>query len=240
MNILTITGCSGSGKNYLTEKLIEVLKQDNINVDFIVSYTTRPIRKGEENGKDYHFINREKFEEKIKNNELLEYVEVNGNYYGTPLFNNDKLYIHIVDPKGVISLKKDKRIITRSLFLKDESNGKLLLERLQERINNSLTEEEKQSHIKRIEHLKEKEIPLWNNSLDNEIIYNKILSIQHLENKKNFVSTLHELKQWIEESFINVNKNKIENDLTTDIENEIQKNNDILKKLTPLKLITIK
>ena len=48
-----------------------------------VSYTTRPMRKGEVHGVSYFFISKEEFEEKIKNNEFLEHALVHGNYYGT-------------------------------------------------------------------------------------------------------------------------------------------------------------
>lgn len=47
MNIISLTGCSGSGKNYLAEKLIEYFNKENIDCELVVSYTTRAIRNGE-------------------------------------------------------------------------------------------------------------------------------------------------------------------------------------------------
>lgn len=49
----------------------------------VVTTTSRPQREGEKDGVDYHFISKEEFSEKIKNNEFLEYVEYGGNLYGT-------------------------------------------------------------------------------------------------------------------------------------------------------------
>lgn len=53
------------------------------NLDFSVSYTTRTPRGSEEDGREYHFITRERFEAMIAADELLEYADVFGNYYGT-------------------------------------------------------------------------------------------------------------------------------------------------------------
>src|SRR5262249_61167837 len=52
-------------------------------LDFSISYTTRPPRGSEQNGREYFFITRQEFEEMIRRGEFLEYAEVFGNYYGT-------------------------------------------------------------------------------------------------------------------------------------------------------------
>ena len=52
-------------------------------LDFSVSYTTRPPRGSEQNGREYYFVTREEFEKMIAENEFLEYAKVFGNYYGT-------------------------------------------------------------------------------------------------------------------------------------------------------------
>ena len=79
-NLLIISGPSGSGKGYIASKLIE--NYDNFSLS--ISATTRNIRPGEVDGVHYFYKTREEFEEMIKNNELLEYAEFVGNYYGTP------------------------------------------------------------------------------------------------------------------------------------------------------------
>ena len=61
-----------------------MIAERNPNVFVSVSMTTRPARQGETDGKDYYFVTRETFEQKIKNGGLLEYSEHFENFYGTP------------------------------------------------------------------------------------------------------------------------------------------------------------
>jgi guanylate kinase len=76
--LFVISAPSGTGKTTLCENL-------RATPDFIysVSCTTRPPRKGEEDGIDYHFLSREDFLRRIDRGEMLEYALVHGNYYGT-------------------------------------------------------------------------------------------------------------------------------------------------------------
>ena len=53
------------------------------NLDFSISYTTRELRGSEQNGKQYHFIPREEFDQMVRDDEFLEHAEVYGNCYGT-------------------------------------------------------------------------------------------------------------------------------------------------------------
>ncbi len=84
-SLIVISGPSGAGKGTVIK---EVLKQDKIWLS--VSVTSRLPRDGDIEGKSYFFVTKEEFENKIKNNELLEYNYFNGNYYGTPLNEIDK------------------------------------------------------------------------------------------------------------------------------------------------------
>ena len=79
-NLIVISGPSGAGK----DSIVEGLLKQNKNVSLSVSATTRLPRGEEKDGVNYFFLTREQFEEKIKENEFLEYAEYNGNYYGTP------------------------------------------------------------------------------------------------------------------------------------------------------------
>jgi guanylate kinase len=74
-----ISAPSGSGKT----TLVDALRQYVPKLDFSVSYTTRPPRGSEQNGREYHFVTRDEFEDMIRHGEFLEYAEVFGNYYGT-------------------------------------------------------------------------------------------------------------------------------------------------------------
>lgn len=76
--LLLVSGPSGSGKTTLCRRLA-----DEDEAIYSTSCTTRPSRKGERDGHDYHFLTRETFEQKVTNGEFLEYAEVHGNLYGT-------------------------------------------------------------------------------------------------------------------------------------------------------------
>lgn len=78
-NLLVVTAPSGAGKTTLVAALLAADSQ----VQLSISFTTRPPRDGEINGKDYHFVDRAEFERMIAAGELLEFAEVYGNYYGT-------------------------------------------------------------------------------------------------------------------------------------------------------------
>lgn len=71
---------SGAGKSTIARKLLE---RDG-EIGLSVSYTTRPPREGEIDGKDYYFVDRAEFDRKVADGEFLEWAEVFDNYYGTP------------------------------------------------------------------------------------------------------------------------------------------------------------
>ena len=75
-----VSGPSGVGKSTVLSALLEQQK----NLYFSVSATTRDPRPGEEDGKQYHFINPDIFHKMIGEDEFLEYAEYVGNFYGTP------------------------------------------------------------------------------------------------------------------------------------------------------------
>ena len=77
--VFVISAPSGSGKSTLVRRLLE----QDADLLFSVSYTTRAPRGHEEQGRDYRFVTREEFEASIARDEFLEWAEVFGNYYGT-------------------------------------------------------------------------------------------------------------------------------------------------------------
>ena len=77
--VFIVSAPSGSGKSTLVNELFKMVDR----LEFSISYTTRPLRGSEKNGKEYFFVSREEFEAMIAANEFLEYAEVFGNYYGT-------------------------------------------------------------------------------------------------------------------------------------------------------------
>jgi len=78
--VIVITGPSGVGKGTILKNVMEADK----SLCFSVSATTRAARPGEVDGVDYYFVTRERFDEMVKDGELLEYAEYSGNCYGTP------------------------------------------------------------------------------------------------------------------------------------------------------------
>ena len=74
-----ISAPSGSGKSTLVNELLRLVP----DLDFSISYTTRPPRGSERDGKQYYFVSREQFEQMIRADDFLEHADVFGNYYGT-------------------------------------------------------------------------------------------------------------------------------------------------------------
>lgn len=78
--LVVLSGPSGAGKDSVLSSLLA----RNKNIRISTSATTRKPREGEFEGVDYYFMSEEQFEQLILNNEMLEYAEYCGNYYGTP------------------------------------------------------------------------------------------------------------------------------------------------------------
>jgi len=77
--VYIVSAPSGSGKSTLVAKLLKLVD----NLDFSISYTTRPPRGPEQNRKEYFFVSRKEFDSMIAADEFLEYADVFGNCYGT-------------------------------------------------------------------------------------------------------------------------------------------------------------
>ena len=117
MKRIIIVGKAASGKDYLKSKFIE---KGFINA---ISYTTRPIRENELNGKDYLFIAEEEFKSKINNNFFYEYNQFNNWYYGIPrhLFLNEGA-VFIMNPSGIYKLNKSDRESSFIIYLDIDKN----------------------------------------------------------------------------------------------------------------------
>jgi len=80
VSLLVVTGPSGVGKGTLIKRLRERLP----NFDLSISATTRKPRPGEEDGRDYHFLGLDEFEQRLARGDFLEHAIYAGNMYGTP------------------------------------------------------------------------------------------------------------------------------------------------------------
>jgi len=106
--LIIISAPSGTGKSTLCKRLIADLG----GARYSVSVTTRKPRRGEVKGKDYFFVSREDFKEKVNRGELAEWALVHGHYYGTPRdflernLKRGKDVILDIDVRGAAKLKK--------------------------------------------------------------------------------------------------------------------------------------
>ena len=80
-NLIIISSPSGGGKGTLIKEVLKTVSA----VGYSVSFTTRQMRSGEENGRDYFFVSEENFKDLIEKGEFLEFAEVHGNFYGTSI-----------------------------------------------------------------------------------------------------------------------------------------------------------
>jgi guanylate kinase len=78
-NLIIVSGPSGAGKSILASRVLQLVP----HLKFSISYTTRAPRGSEQNGVEYFFVSKEEFQSLLRGEELLEWAEVYGNYYGT-------------------------------------------------------------------------------------------------------------------------------------------------------------
>lgn len=106
-NLIVISAPSGSGKTTIAKAILRMYP----SIIFSVSATTRRIRKGEMNGKDYFFLTKDEFQTRVKKGDLVEWEEIYGNYYGTlrseidRALSGGKVMLFDVDVKGALSIK---------------------------------------------------------------------------------------------------------------------------------------
>lgn len=106
--LYVVSAPAGCGKDTILEQVLGRMD----TVGYSVSATTRAPREGEIDGVHYHFLTRERFEQMIRDNEVLEYTEYCGNYYGTPkkgveeLLAQGKDVILKIEVEGAMNIKR--------------------------------------------------------------------------------------------------------------------------------------
>jgi len=138
--LLVFSAPSGSGKTTIVKHL---LAQDDLNLEFSVSCTTREPRGEEANGKDYYFISLKDFKNHIKAEEFVEWEEVyRDNFYGTlkneveRIWANGKNVIFDIDVAGGLRIKSKFKQETLAVFVKPPSIDELKI-RLKKRSTES-------------------------------------------------------------------------------------------------------
>jgi guanylate kinase len=139
LKLFVLAGPSGCGKTTIAKSIL----QKYSNIVFSISATTREMRTTETNAKDYYFIQRTEFEEKIKQGELIEWEEIYGDYYGSlksevdNAFAGGKPILFDVDVKGALSIKNKYGNNAKLIFIMPPS-----IEKLIDRLRNRKTESE--------------------------------------------------------------------------------------------------
>jgi len=139
--MLVLSSPSGAGKTTLSRLL---LRSDR-KVVLSISVTTRPKRRGEVNGRDYHFIDRARFDDMIAEGELLEWADVFGHRYGTPrrpvtkALQTGRDVLFDIDWQGTQQLRETARTDLVSVFILPPT-ASALEHRLKQRAQDSKSE----------------------------------------------------------------------------------------------------
>ena len=165
--LFIVSGPSGSGKSTVTK-----LVKNRLNIPLSISATTREPRNGEMNGKDYFFLTKEAFEQKIKNDEFYEYANVHGNYYGTlkevveSNLNKGLNVILEIDVQGALIAKEKKKDAVLVFFRTKD------METLEKRLRNRNSDSEEviqtrlKNALKELEYEKKYDYTIINNDIE--------------------------------------------------------------------------
>jgi guanylate kinase len=197
--MLVVSSPSGAGKTTLTRNLLEMEE----NVSLSVSVTTREKRSSEIEGSHYYFISKRRFEAMRDSDELLEYAEVHGNYYGTPREPVEKALasgrdmLFDIDWQGTQQLYAKMRDDVVSVFVLPPSAAELKA-RLERRAEDSgdIIDRRLRNAAEEIPHWNEYDYVLVNRDLDRSFVrLRAILTAERLKrvlrpNLENFVGEL--------------------------------------------------
>ena len=128
--IVTLSGKAGAGKDRLMQEVLKVLRTESpyFTINEIVSCTTRPMREGEVNGKNYYFLTHEEFAERLADGTMVEATIFNDWCYGSCLehMNEDGINIGVYNPEGVAILQSIPDIMVYSIFVDAPDKVRLL------------------------------------------------------------------------------------------------------------------
>ena len=192
---IVLSSPSGAGKTSISKKLL--LKDNSISLS--ISCTTRPMRKGESNKKDYIFLKEDHFNKLIVNNEFIEHADVFGYKYGTlkknidKLFNKKKDVLFDIDWQGYQQLKQSGLIVVGIFIL--PPNKKELIKRLENRGRDTKEEMKKRMNLVQdeISHFPEYDYVVINKNIN--LCVNQIQNIVNAERLKK--SKLNNLTKFV-------------------------------------------
>jgi guanylate kinase len=182
--MFVLSSPSGAGKTTLTKKIAE----NNKNLKISISHTTRTPRPNEINGKDYYFVNKNEFNNLIKNKKFYEYAKIFDNYYGTmketvvELLTKGKDVLFDIDWQGTQQLKQKNNTSLVTIFILPP-DVKTLKERLLNRHKGQieLIQERLNKFNEELSHWNEYSYVVINDDLNK--CYEKILNIISDEKK---------------------------------------------------------
>ena len=180
--LIVIAAPSGSGKTTIVKNLTS---DKSLNLGFSVSATSREKRKNEIDGKDYYFLSKGEFKEKINLNEFVEWEEVYDNtFYGTlkseinDLNNLGKNLIFDIDAIGGLSIKKEFPESTLTVFICPPS-----LEELENRLRKRGTDSEEKIKIRLSKASKEMSMSmLYDYAIENHNLEETVAKVKTLIN----------------------------------------------------------
>ena len=148
--LIVFSAPSGTGKSTVAKLVLEHIEE----LVFSVSATTRQRRDGEVDGRNYYYLTKKKFEEKIRDGGFIEYEHFFGNFYGTLLdktedaVNSGKNLLFDLDVKGALNLKERFPDNSLLIFLRPPS-----LEELKKRLRKRDSEDDKalEERLERVE-----------------------------------------------------------------------------------------
>ena len=187
---IVLSSPSGAGKTTITKKISQ--KYPNIKIS--ISHTTRKPRPNEIDGVDYHFVNKEKFEKLINENNFYEHAKIFDNYYGTSKNSVNKLHqenydvVFDIDWQGTQQLSKYKELNLIKIFILPPDKKELkkrLVNRNQD--NNKTVEKRLKQYENDIQHWFDYDYVVINNDL--ESCFNQIEKIieSHKKEKMSFI-----------------------------------------------------
>ena len=199
--MFVLSSPSGAGKTTLTKKIAK----NNTGFSISISHTTRKPRPNELNGKDYHFVSREEFDDLVNGKNFFEYASIFNNRYGTlkkpvlEMLSLGKDVLFDIDWQGTHQLKKTSNLSLVTFFVLPP-NLKVLKERLLNRHGGQkkLVEERMKKFNEEVSHWNEYDYVVVNDDLNK--CYNKISSIiVSVKNGTNQKQDMTEIKKKVSE-----------------------------------------
>jgi guanylate kinase len=175
--LVVVSAPSGAGKTSIARELLH----RNPSLQFSVSATTRPMRAGEQNGKDYYFLSRDEFVRRISAGDFVEWEEIYGDFYGTLKSEIDtslgqgRHILFDVDVKGGLSIKRQYPYAL-VIFIRPPSE-EILLQRLRSRLTEN--EESIRRRMERVP-MEMKHGSQFDHQVVNDTLERAIEEVQHI------------------------------------------------------------